>query len=335
PPPPTARTPAPAAPPAPRWSARSWSCAIAGSLHPRPGLDQERPGQDNQEGDQLGEGGEGEAEGDDGQGEGGGGAAEVAGADGQGAAEEDVAGQEQGGAAGQQQGVGQVEGVVGVADGVLEAGGQGDDAEQHDQVPVAERLDGDPAAPGVGDGGQGPLGAGVVAAEVRPPQAGGEQQPEHGHGGQGQVDGEVGGADADGHDRLAQGDDHHQAVALDEMGRGDPEAAHGGEQGGEPLQRERRPPQQVGGGAVGQHGRQDQQGRDQVEGGQADQRADGGGLRGARVEAGVDAHDHQVGDPEGDVPGREGPRDGQGQDQEAGHAAEQQQPAGRPNGGAR
>src|SRR4029453_17289769 len=136
---------------------------------------------------------------------------------GRGAAEEEVAGQEQGGAAGQQQGVGQVEGVVGVADGVLEAGGQGDDAEQHDQGPVAERLDGDPAGAGGGVGGRVPSGAGVLPPEVRPPQAGGQQQAEHGHGGQGQVDGEVGGADADGHDRLAQGDDHHQAVALDEM----------------------------------------------------------------------------------------------------------------------
>jgi hypothetical protein len=43
-------------------------------------------------------------------------------------------------------------------------------------VPVAEGLDGDPAAAVVGDGGQGTLGAGVVAAEVGPPQAGGQQQ---------------------------------------------------------------------------------------------------------------------------------------------------------------
>ena len=183
-----------------------------------------------------------------------------------------------------------------------------------------------------GDGGQGPLGAGVVAAEVGPPQAGGQQQAEHGHAGQGQVDREAGGADADGHDRLAEGDDHHQAVALHEVGRGDPEAAGAGEAGGEPLQREGGRPQQVGGGALDHHGGQDQQGRDEVERGQAEQRPDGVGIGGARVEPGVDAHDHQVGDPEGDVALGEGPRDGQGQDQEPGHAAEQQQPPGRPVG---
>jgi hypothetical protein len=44
----------------------------------------------------------------------------------------------------------------------------------------------------------------------------------------------------------------------------------------------------------------------------------------------MDAHDHQVGEPEGNVALGEGPRDGQGQDQEPGHPAEQQQPPGRP-----
>ena len=57
-----------------------------------------------------------------------------------------------------------------------------------EQVPVAECLEGDPAAAVVGHGGQSPLGSGVVAAEVGPPQAGSQRQAEHGHAGQGQVD---------------------------------------------------------------------------------------------------------------------------------------------------
>jgi hypothetical protein len=119
-------------------------------------------------------------------------------------------------------------------------------------------------------------------------------------------------------------------VPLDEVGRGDPEAADAGDQGREPLEGERRRPQQVPGGPAGDHRAQDQQGRDKVEGSQADERPDGVGDRGARVEPGVDAHHHQVGQAEREVAAGEGLGDGQGQDQEPGHAAEQHQAPGRP-----
>src|SRR4029450_3492098 len=96
---------------------------------------------DDPQGGQLGDGRGGQADGDGGQGEDGGGGAPPPRAEAQGPAEADAAGQEGGHPAGQEQGVGQVEGVEGVADGVLEPGGQGDDAEQQRQGPVAERRD--------------------------------------------------------------------------------------------------------------------------------------------------------------------------------------------------
>ena len=140
-------------------------------------------------------------------------------------AEPDVGGQEDRNAAAERERLPEGERVVGVAGGLLQPRGHQHDAEQQGVVRAAEALECDPRLPQGGGGGQRALGLlVVVGAEVRPPHPGGEQQAEHGDEDQLGVDGEPGGADADRHDRLADRHDHHQPVALDEVGRRDLEA---------------------------------------------------------------------------------------------------------------
>ena len=64
----------------------------------------------------------------------------------------------------------------------------------------------------------------VVGAEVGPPQAGAQQQAEHGGDDELGVHRQARRADTAGDDRLADRDDDHQPVALDEVGGRDLEA---------------------------------------------------------------------------------------------------------------
>ena len=73
----------------------------------------------------------------------------------------------------------------------------------------------------------------LALAEVGPPEAGAERQPEHGHRDEPRRQRVVARADPHGHDRLAERHDHDQAVPLDEMARGDLEARIGRPEGGQ------------------------------------------------------------------------------------------------------
>src|SRR6266540_5977792 len=105
-------------------------------------------------------------------------------------------------------------------EGMLEAAplgrGDRDDPEQQRQVRVAVA---DERAAGAADGihpGERPHGPLVVAAEVEPPEARAQREPERGREYERTVDGEMGGADADGDDRLADRNDDDEPVTLDE-----------------------------------------------------------------------------------------------------------------------
>jgi hypothetical protein len=108
---------------------------------------------------------------------------------------------------------------------LMPAGGE-HHAQQQEVVRDAEALEGDPRLTGGRGRGERTLGLlVVVGAEVRPPQARAEEQAEHRGGDELGIDRQPGGADPDRHHRLADGDDDHEPVALDEVRRPDLEAA--------------------------------------------------------------------------------------------------------------
>ena len=97
--------------------------------------------------------------------------------------------------------------------------GDGDDPEEHRQVPVAERAHGGLRPLELRQCAERVLGSLVVAAEVEPPQACAQREADDSDRDERAVDRKLRGAEADSHDGLADGDDHDQAVALDEVRR--------------------------------------------------------------------------------------------------------------------
>ena len=130
---------------------------------------------------------------------------------------------------------------------------------------VAERVDSElRAATGRGLA-QRPLGALVVAAEVRPPETRREREPCDHDGDELEVDRERAHAHADGDHRLADRDQHDEAVALDEVLGADHEAVDLAQERRDPLGHDRDPEQDVGGGATGDASCEHQQRRREVE----------------------------------------------------------------------
>jgi hypothetical protein len=79
--------------------------------------------------------------------------------------------------------------------------------------------------------------------EVRPPERARDYDPERGGRHQADIEPEAGGADTDRHDRLAEGDDDDQREALDEVARGNVEAAHAEDEWAAVVDRKRRDPE--------------------------------------------------------------------------------------------
>ena len=133
-------------------------------------------------------------------------------------------------------------------------------------------------------------------------------------------------AHADGHDRLAENDEHQQTVPLHEVPGADPEPAlPSGEKGADDLDDEGGRPEGVLQTAVREPGAQDAGGRREVERGEPE---DGRGLAapGGREQSQMHDHDAQVRRSEDDARVAEGVRNGQGDNEEAAHGQQHQDP---------
>lgn len=82
---------------------------------------------------------------------------------------------------------------------------------------VAVRADRHQGPPLPRDGGQGVFGRLVALSKVDPPHQVRQCQAQGGHGHEREVDVEAGGAHADGHNGLAERDDHDKSVPLGEQ----------------------------------------------------------------------------------------------------------------------
>ncbi len=135
-----------------------------------------------------------------------------------------------------------VEGRVVMREGRLHAERKQDDPRHHRQVKVGEQVAGEHGALlalGLHQARQADV---YRPVEVRPPQGAGHgDAQQRGRDGPG-IQRQPGGADADGHDRLSEGDDDDQPMALDEVLRRDAPAAHAGHQEPQVVDRQRRGP---------------------------------------------------------------------------------------------
>ena len=125
-------------------------------------------------------------------------------------------------------------------DRLLEAGGQGHDAEQDSVVPVAKSVDRERRASlrwGIAKRTSDRL----LIAEVHPPEGGAQAQGEQRHEHEASVHREPGSSGTDDDDRFAERDDHDEPMALDEVLHGDHEALDGRKAGSRPEQRDGEP----------------------------------------------------------------------------------------------
>ena len=188
-------------------------------------------------------------------------------------AEGDQAEQVDGEAAEQGEGGDVVEVLVVVGDRRLQAEGDEDDPGDHQQVDVGVGVAGElvlrPPDLGFAEPPGRDQGDDV---EVGPPERRGEEDAEHGGGADPEVEG-AGGADPDRDDRLAEGDDDDQAVALGEVA-GDELPALGAEEVGTGhVEEDRQRPERPLGEAVEERGDDEEADRDRGAGGEADHRA--------------------------------------------------------------
>nr|WP_245598523.1 hypothetical protein [Glycomyces arizonensis] len=201
-------------------------------------------------------------------------------------------------------------------DGVLDPRGEHDDAEQHRNERVRESVEDlpDPLHL-VARLGQRLLGPRHLVDEQRPPQAGGDGEAEDRREEQIAVERQPRGPDADGHHRLAEGDDDDQAVALGDVPRVQGEPLLVVKDRDRPHDDGRERPQQVPPQPLGaQLG-----GEDGGDGGHVGDEDRPDRLGGLEVHQAVDDHDdeHAHGDP--DLALLEGDRDAHADQQPAGH----------------
>ena len=212
-----------------------------------------------------------------------------------------------------------------MADRLLQAGGDGDDAEQDAVVPVAEpdqREIGAVLGRGVLEGGFDL----VLVAEVGPPQRCAQAQREEGRDDQPAVDRQAGGAGADDDDRLAEGDDHDQAVTLDEVRDADDEALDRRHPGREPEHRRADRPQHPLRIAAEGAADQDEDRGEDVEGSDPEYSPDLRDRGAADEHAGVEQDHDQIADPERHAAALVGIGDRQRDHEKPAHPAEQEEP---------
>jgi hypothetical protein len=238
-----------------------------------------------------------------------------------------LARQVQGGAPAERRGEAAPERGEGVVGGLLLRGGDRHHAEEQREVGVAVGLHREARAAERRDGLERPLGPLVVAAEVRPPQAGAEREAEDGHRRQAQVDRDLTEADPDRDHRLPDRDQHDEPVPLDEVGDADLELlGRPHERDDEPLEGGRGRPERELGRAAERAADDDQRHRGGVVAPQADHAAHGAHPRGPREEPGVHRDHDGVGEAEGQPAAAEGARDGEGDDEERRHPGEEHDP---------
>ena len=138
-----------------------------------------------------------------------------------------------------------VEGVIDVCEGLLEAEGRQHDARHHREVQVRVRVPCEHVARApFRRQGQASCVHERDDVEVRPPQGGGEADPEHrrrDHAG-GEIDP---GTDTQRDDRLAERQDDDQAVALGEVPRHQLPPSHAEQRRAAPVDQDRDPPQRL------------------------------------------------------------------------------------------
>ena len=172
----------------------------------------------------------------------------------------------------------------------------------------------------------GPL---VVAAEVQPPQAAGDDECEAGRDEQGGVECKPRGADADRDDRLAEHDDQQQSVALHEVASLELKARWVGGERGHDRESEGGRPRDVHG-RLGEEARgEDDRCAHEVEQSQPAEAGHAAAQPRAHEEPGVDEDDRHEPDAEHDASAGEGRRDRQRHDQETDHRRQQEQLADR------
>src|SRR5215210_5810869 len=119
-----------------------------------------------------------------------------------------------------------LQGIPDVGQGLLDAQSNQDDAGYHRQVQVAVGVSRKPRPLLPLRCGEPTPGDQHNEVEVGPPEGGGERDPEHAGDHDPYPDRQPRGPDTERHDRLAEGYDHYEAVALHEMLRVNPEARH-------------------------------------------------------------------------------------------------------------
>ena len=184
-----------------------------------------------------------------------------------------------------------------------------------------------PAPARAAAGAQRALRALVVAAEVEPPQACAEGEADCGHGDERAVERQLRGSEADRHDGLADRDDHHQAVTLHEVRRGDQEAAEAPEGGRQPLEHGRGAPEDVLRRPAERAARDHDERRDQVVGREREDRPDRARDRRPREERAVEDDDAEVGEAERQARVAERVRDREREHEVGAHGREQDEPA--------
>jgi hypothetical protein len=216
-----------------------------------------------------------------------------------------------------------------VPDGVLDTGGEHQDAQQHRHERVRESLEDLPdALHRVGGGGERVLGAGQLVHEQGPPHARGDDEPEQCRDEQVGVDVQATRAHGDRHDRLAEGDQDHQAVAFDDVRWVQGQAALAVPDRHGPDDDRGEPPHEVAPGFDGHElGGEDR--RDRGEVGDEDRAEGAGGLE---VHEAVDEDDDEHPDREPDAALFEGLGDAEADDEPAGHGAQDEDAAGGPLG---
>jgi hypothetical protein len=163
--------------------------------------------------------------------------------------------------------------------------------------------------------------------DVQPPQRRDHRRPDHRRGHDAGVHVELR-AGADGHDRLAQRDDHDQPVALGEVARHELPSLGAEEEGAAGVEQQREPPERELQRPVGEGGRHEQPRPERGAGGEAQHRPPQRGVVAAGEHEEEDVRDaHRgVGGGEEAAGALERGRHAEGRDQQRGHRAEHCQP---------
>jgi hypothetical protein len=181
----------------------------------------------------------------------------------------------------------------------LQREGEEDDARHHRQVQIGVNVAGERGAVRARPAGQQLLGAHREEVEVRKPERGRDAEPQHRGDDHARAERSVSRAEADRDEGLSDGDDHDQAVPLDEVGWFHAPAPRTGEHRPKQADRERRRPERRPERAVDEPGSDDQRGARERQGSDPHDRAEE--VRVAAYRERVERQVHDRHDQEGDA----------------------------------